>query len=198
MTNPSRENTSIAFSVDVYRLLLAAYPKKFRQEYGAQMLQFFQDCCIRVYQQRGPLGMLWLWTITLFDFLHTVVEEHLQSEVVTMVKNRELVSTLMVAVSIWLLLGLEGGLFPRPNDGVVGVWIFLRVIIIILLPLSRSDRKWTMQASIALGLLLAFWGYLGVTIPARFVLNGLAGVFGILIAVFSFRAVREAPLLREA
>ena len=198
MMNLSRNNLPITFSVELYRLLLAAYPKKFRQEYGAHMLQFFRDCCIRVYQQSGPLGMLWLWTLTLFDFLHTVLEEHLQSEVAIIVKNRELVSTFMVVVSLWLLLGLEGGLFERPNDGVVGVWIILRVILIILLPFIQSDRKWAIKASIALGVMLAFWGYLGVTVPPRVVLNGLAGIFGILIAFFSFRAYREAPLVTEA
>ena len=112
-----------------------------------------------------------------------------------MMKNRDLVSTFMVVLLLWLLLGLEGGLFERPQRMVVVSWIILRGLIIILLPLSRGDRKWTMQASIALGVILAIWGGLGVSVPARLVLNGLAGVLGILIAIFSFRASREAPLV---
>ncbi len=188
----------VSLSLRAYSVLLASYPQSFRQEYARHMLQAFGDYTRRVYQQRGLAGMLWWWTLTLFDFLHSVVEEHLNSEVVIMVKNRNLVSTFMVAVLLWLLLGLDGGLFERPSSGVIGVWIVLRAIIIILLALSRSDSKWTMLASIGLGILLAFWGYLGVSVPARFVLNGLAGVMGVLIAIFSFRAYREEPLVKEA
>jgi len=104
----------------------------------------------------------------------------------------------MVVVSLWLLLGLEGGLFERPSALVVGVWIILRALIIILLPLIRGDRKWTLLASTVLGVIIAFWGGLGVSVPARLVLNGLAAVLGISIAIFSIRAYREAPLVREA
>ncbi len=70
----------VRFSVGVYRLLLAAYPKAFRDEYGPHMVQVFQDLSIRAYRQNGSDGILRLWAITLFDLLKSVVEEHLQKE----------------------------------------------------------------------------------------------------------------------
>ena len=70
----------VRFSVGVYRLFLAAYPKAFRDEYGPHMVQVFQDLSIRAYRQNGSDGILRLWVITLFDLFKSVVEEHLQKE----------------------------------------------------------------------------------------------------------------------
>ncbi|MEJ2599384.1 MAG: hypothetical protein P8Z00_13700 [Anaerolineales bacterium] len=74
------ENPIIAISVRIYQVLLVAYPTKFQQEYGAEMLQVFRDCCLRAFRQSGTNGMLKLWAIALFDFLHSLIEEHLQKE----------------------------------------------------------------------------------------------------------------------
>jgi hypothetical protein len=74
------ENPIISFSVKAYQVLLVAYPSKFQQEYGSHMLQVFQDCCLRAYRQNGTNGMLKLWAVTLFDLIHSLIEEHLQKE----------------------------------------------------------------------------------------------------------------------
>jgi hypothetical protein len=74
------ENPIIAISVRFYQVLLVAYPTKFQQEYGAEMLQVFRDCCLRAFRRSGTNGMLKLWALTLFDFLHSLIEEHLQKE----------------------------------------------------------------------------------------------------------------------
>ena len=70
----------ISVSVRAYQLLLHAYPAKFRQEYGADMTQVFQDCCLRAVCQGGRNGMFRLWAFTLLDFIHSVFEQHLQKE----------------------------------------------------------------------------------------------------------------------
>lgn len=80
MINEPMDIPIIKFSVKVYQVLLAAYPTKFRQEYGSHMLQVFRDCCLRAFRQSGTNGMLRLWTITLFDLLRSLIEEHLQKE----------------------------------------------------------------------------------------------------------------------
>jgi len=74
------ENPIVVVSVKFYQVLLVAYPTKFQQEYGSHMLQVFQDCCLRVYEQSGAHGMIKLWTVTLFDYIQSVVSEHLQKE----------------------------------------------------------------------------------------------------------------------
>jgi hypothetical protein len=42
------------------------------------MLQVFRDCCRKAYQTGGLPGMLWLWALTFFDYLQSVIEEHSQ------------------------------------------------------------------------------------------------------------------------
>lgn len=70
----------VTFSVHMYRLLLAAYPRSFREAYGPHMLQVFGDACLRTYKQFGVLGLFHLWNKTLLDFVQTVFEEHLHKE----------------------------------------------------------------------------------------------------------------------
>jgi hypothetical protein len=81
MIGKSAEHPLVAFSVTVYRTLLAAYPTKFQQEYGPHMLQVFQDCCLRAVRQSGANGMARLWMVTLFDILQSVVSEHTHKEI---------------------------------------------------------------------------------------------------------------------
>jgi hypothetical protein len=70
----------VSLSVKVYRLLLVAYPVKFKQEYGPHMLQVFGDYCTHVFHQNGVKGMIRLWAVTLFDLFQSLIEEHLQKE----------------------------------------------------------------------------------------------------------------------
>jgi hypothetical protein len=80
MNGKSVETPILTSSVRVYRALLAAYPATFRREYGPHMLQVFRDSCLRTFAERGTAGMFRLWAITLFDFLHTMFEQHIQKE----------------------------------------------------------------------------------------------------------------------
>jgi hypothetical protein len=74
-------NSIITVSVKVYQTLLLAYPTKFKQEYGAQMVQVFQDCCLRTIRQSGTNGMARLWAVTLLDLVQSVISEHAQKEI---------------------------------------------------------------------------------------------------------------------
>jgi len=77
--NPSTTDPqAVKLSASFYNLLLASYPTRFRQEYGPHMLQVFRDCCRKAYQTGGLSGMLWLWALTFFDFLQSIIEEHSQ------------------------------------------------------------------------------------------------------------------------
>jgi hypothetical protein len=71
----------LTVSVKVYQTLLLAYPIKFKQEYGSEMLQVFQDCCLRTLRQGGINGMVKLWVVTLLDLTQSVISEHAQKEV---------------------------------------------------------------------------------------------------------------------
>lgn len=77
MLKSSPDPNLISLSTSLYRVLLAFYPVGFKRDYGPHMAQVFRDCCLKVYRQSGPTGMLSLWALTLFDWFKTVVEEQL-------------------------------------------------------------------------------------------------------------------------
>jgi hypothetical protein len=70
-----------AFSVRVYQLLLNAYPTQFQQEYGSQMIQVFEDCCLRAVRQGRTNGMFRLWLVTFLDLIQSVISEHARKEI---------------------------------------------------------------------------------------------------------------------
>lgn len=81
MIQNSPDITPVARSVKVYRLLLNAYPAKFQQEYGLEMVQVFKDCCLRTLRQGGTNGIVQLWAVTLLDLIQSVISEHAQKEI---------------------------------------------------------------------------------------------------------------------
>ena len=81
MISKSTDLPFVAFSVKVYQMLLIAYPTKFQQEYGLQMVQVFQDCCLRALRQGGTNRMVKLWAVTLLDLIQSVLSEHAHKEI---------------------------------------------------------------------------------------------------------------------
>jgi len=81
MISQPAELPIVKFSVMVYQTLLFAYPTKFHYEYGSQMVQVFQDCCLRALRQDGTNGILKLWAITLLDLIQSVISEHAHKEI---------------------------------------------------------------------------------------------------------------------
>ena len=60
----------------VYSVLLLAYPKEFRNEYGPQMAQLLRDC---ERDAQNGLALLDLWLRILGDLVRTIPGEHLQN-----------------------------------------------------------------------------------------------------------------------
>lgn len=73
MKHLSKSLRIVDLSARAYQVLLYAYPRPFRVEYGAAMAQVFRDCCLRAERQGGLAG---LWGRTILDYLVTVVGEH--------------------------------------------------------------------------------------------------------------------------
>ncbi len=73
MKHMSNSLRIVDLSARAYQVLLYAYPRAFRVEYGALMAQAFRDCCLRAARQGG---LAELWGRTILDYLITVVGEH--------------------------------------------------------------------------------------------------------------------------
>lgn len=83
------------FSMKIYGAMLHAYPKSFRDEFGAEMRQIFADCCREAHHQRG--GMFRLWLHTAMDTLRSALYEHLKGHppmIDSTAFEQQLVSTL--------------------------------------------------------------------------------------------------------
>ena len=76
MSNTSTKKGK-SFSVRIYALLLAAYPREFRREYGREMTLVFADR--RRAEARGRGARLRIWREALFDLMKTAPKERLDS-----------------------------------------------------------------------------------------------------------------------
>jgi serine/threonine protein phosphatase PrpC len=63
----------------LYRLLLFAYPPRFRHIYGQQMALTFRDCCRAALQRDGKLALAGLWYVVLYDLITSACAEHARS-----------------------------------------------------------------------------------------------------------------------
>jgi protein phosphatase len=65
-----------SLSEHVYRLLLRAYPRPFREEYTSEMLLAFRDAHRDASAERGLAGVLGLWGDVFADFVKSVCVEY--------------------------------------------------------------------------------------------------------------------------
>jgi hypothetical protein len=76
MSNFSLAN-SVSVSVRIYRALLVAYPKKFRDHYETQMVQVFRDSFREAHHHNGMPGVMNLWLHIFADLLVTALIERI-------------------------------------------------------------------------------------------------------------------------
>lgn len=75
--NTLPSSKSVSASVLVYRALLVAYPKKFREHYEIQMVQVFRDSFREAYHHYGMPGVIDLWLHTFLDLVFTALMERM-------------------------------------------------------------------------------------------------------------------------
>ena len=114
----SQFTPAVSTSACLYRLLLAAYPARFRREYAEPMVQVFRDSIREAARQRGARGIASLWLATLGDLARTAFVERV-SEVIAMsranwVRWGGLASMLLGAV--WSLQWMLGSFNWQPGN----------------------------------------------------------------------------------
>ncbi|HTU19117.1 MAG TPA: hypothetical protein VMG10_13740 [Gemmataceae bacterium] len=130
----------INLSVDFYRLLVAAYPAPFRNEYGEAMVQLFRDSAREAYRRRGLLGLLAVWLRTLRDFTVSVIQQHRDKPVPVSSES----VLLKVLLQKWQRLGAEA-LSVTAFSTWYG-WHLLRLYF------QRAVLVWTSFTAIAFGI----------------------------------------------
>src|SRR6185436_10208751 len=130
----------------LFHIVLFAYPRDFRHEYGVQMEQFFRDCYRAEKMSRGHLGVGGLWFRTLLDLARTAPREHLENlgkenPIMKNLGKNALAFLLSIAVIVVAFLLLSYGrkhevsailMFGRALDAVATAGIVGNLIIFLL------------------------------------------------------------------
>ena len=85
--NSAADQPKFSGSQKIYALLLRAYPRRHRKEYGAAMAQLFRDQCRDAWAEAGNWGMTKLWLRVLPDVASTSITERL-----TALKERKIMN----------------------------------------------------------------------------------------------------------
>jgi hypothetical protein len=183
MTNKDRNSQVVAVSLMVYRLLLLAYPARFRQDYGGMMQQVFGDCCRRVCQQGGlaDLARFWIWTF--IDYISSVIEENTQ-------RGTDMNKSKFIQLSAWALiwgpvlffLGLLASYRPEYNPynarslpidrylNAADIWISVMGFLLVCLGMAGLLLRYGVQS-----------GWFGKLSLSLAFLSGLASISGMIL-----------------
>lgn len=220
MISQPLNNSIVTASVRVYQTLLLAYPAKFQQEYGSQMMQVFQDCCLRAVRQGGTNGMARLWAVTLLDLIQSVVSEHSQKEVQMKKEMKPEDIQMAGGALIWSAVAFVIGILSLVIGGgnLWGISVMLitflsmpLLVVGLLALLNRYGEKvgWfgrnILLMGAILGPLMTFIGLFGVGDPSQ--LRGLRFIVAVMfligpavlhtcLTLFGFVALYKKPLPR--
>lgn len=75
MPRPGGHDRAVVLSEHVYRALLTAYPRQFRQDFGEEMAQAFGELCREEQLRGGTSGLLLVWIRTVMDLLTSTIRE---------------------------------------------------------------------------------------------------------------------------
>ena len=124
-----------------YRVLLIAYPKRFRQAYGEHMMQVFGDQCRETRRGSGATGLIKLALSTILDVMVTALrergrtlgpivseaggfrtEEHRRSFVLQAVQSLCMAAVMALALIVFPLY------FPNSGDESGMPWLLLALV----------------------------------------------------------------------
>jgi hypothetical protein len=176
-------------SQKTFQLMLWAYPRDFRREYGFLMTQVFRDCRRAEIRSRGSLGLVRLWLHTFFDVARSAPRErwdHFRKDNSIMSKLGKGIAALLVCLAIvigsffLLSYGRKNEVsmiltFGRVLDALVTTGIVANVIIFLLMMTSRFNplriALWTLL--LVHGVLLLAAVIIGGRVDPTFKIGGV-------------------------
>lgn len=117
--NPGHINRG-SLSKRLYILLLSAYPREFKREYGREMALVFTDRCRAEAETKGRGALLRVWCETMFDLVRTASRQHLNriSEGGGLMKILRTVALAVLAYAFALLVAAP--LYVRNREAMPG------------------------------------------------------------------------------
>lgn len=139
-TSPDR---IVAFSSQLYHLLLAAYPRRFRDEYAQEMVIVFRDTLREACRGGTAARLIGFWLSTLMDLVVTAIEERLADGSGLRRYLRGVITGLIAGVVGGLVAGLGARLAMRgvvyasglrPAFTLEGTFVILVVCVVLGIP----------------------------------------------------------------
>ena len=188
---PRGHERAVGISERVYRSLLRAYPRGFRDEYGDEMARCFQDLCREELEDGGGLGLAALWTNTLREVLYTAFKE--RSTMLTRNTYRSVVGVALATAFILLIPLLGAPAWSLADFVVAGALIFGTGLTYVLVARQAGNLAYRAAVGVALAAaLLLVWINLAVGVigtednPANLMYVGVlaVGIVGAIISRF--------------
>lgn len=171
--NTFPSSNSLSVSVRIYSGLLVMYPKTFRENYGTQMVQVFQDSFRAAQRRHGTSGVIDLWLHTCADLLVTALIERFTERSQYMFSPRIVVWGGIASVFgglMWLVA------LPAWESGFTGLLLSL-ALLLTLGGLTALHARQGKQSG-ALGSSGLILGILGTTSLIFSIFQGAGGPLG--------------------
>ncbi|HEV2094221.1 MAG TPA: hypothetical protein VGR18_13750 [Rubrobacter sp.] len=182
-------------------LLLRAYPRELRDEYGEEMARLFRDLCREELEDGGGLGLAALWARTLSESLYTALKE--RSTVLARNAYRSVVGVALATALILLLPFLAQWAWDLADFVIAGALIFGTGLTYKLAARQAGNIAYRAAVGVALAAaLLLVWINLAVGVigteddPANLMYVGVlaVGIIGAIVARFRPHGMGRALL----
>jgi hypothetical protein len=183
----STPGRSLAVHQRLYRTMLLAYPRAFRQVYGADMVQVFGDRLREERERHGRRASVGVWFLTLLDLFKTAPLQRMEKKMTREAAFAVMFALLAVAVSLFTM-GIGGPVVAT----VLGLLILTALALGVTGVFSKKDSRSAKVPAGKLGL-KDWWvvlaGFLGAS-QILLVVVGLSQdptfekVFAVVIGIF--------------
>src|SRR5215218_10046506 len=188
---PRGHERAVGTSERAYRLLLRAYPRELRDDYGEEMARCFRDLCREEVEDGGGLGLAALWAHTLAELLYSALEE--RSTMLNRNTYRSVVGVALATAFILLIPLLAAPAWTLSDFVFAGALIFGTGLTYELVASKAGNIAYRAAVSIALAAaFILVWINLAVGLigsednPANLLYGGMlaVGIIGAIIAPF--------------
>jgi hypothetical protein len=175
----------------VYRLLLRAYPKTFREAYGAEMARVFRDRGLEIARSGGARGLVRYALLTSLDWLQTVVQE------------RTVFMSLNLSTLRWIFLAcliLDIALVKRMSTPALSTaplpfaLLIMYGLLVLLVTTNRSAIGTESTLGLASGMIMTVWTTCFSFLPTSGTVSVLVGssAMAIIFACWGMAGYRAA------
>lgn len=102
---------------EIYRVMLLAYPRTFRQAYGREMLLVFEDRARDLVRNRGSWALLCFAAGIVWDWLKTIVRERSEMRGLQVTRAAAAVQVALILPAALFMVSVVLRYLPRFHDG---------------------------------------------------------------------------------